>query len=169
MKQIVGLFVSLIAVMFFAAWIARPENSERIFGPQIEDSGQEEIKEKVIVKIDDVQIEAEVADSPGERAKGLSGRRSLGEGKGMLFVFEEKDVRAQFWMKDMNFPIDIIWIDDGEVVHIDKNAQPVEAGTPEINIPLFTANQTIDYVLEIKAGEADRLGIEVGENVSTNY
>ena len=52
----------------------------------------------------------DVAASPGERQQGLSGRESMNQDTGMLFVFDE-ELPLNFWMKDMHFPLDIIWID----------------------------------------------------------
>src|SRR3989344_4302445 len=57
----------------------------------------------------------EIGDEEAERAQGLSGRKSLAENEGMLFVFGGKDVKPAFWMKDMLMPIDIIWINDRKV------------------------------------------------------
>lgn len=158
MKQLVGLFVLLIAVLLFGAWSAQPGNLDNLT------QGQDQ-REKLTIRVDEENIEAEVANSPAERAQGFSGRSSLGQGKGMLFVFEEKDVRAQFWMKGMQFSIDIIWIDDGKVVQIDKNVPTIDPDTPDRNIPLYTSEKPIDYVLETAAGESERLGIEVGDGV----
>jgi len=66
---------------------------------------------------------AEIADTLGERERGLSGKQSLGDDKGMLFIFEEETLPG-FWMKDMKFPIDILWIDENKkIVGIEKNMQ----------------------------------------------
>ena len=59
-------------------------------------------KNKNIVLVGNVEIEIEIADTPAERSQGLSGRRSLAENEGMLFVFDSSLI-ASFWMKDMRF------------------------------------------------------------------
>src|SRR3989344_8940875 len=61
------------------------------------------------IKIGQKTIFIEIADTQEKQKKGLSGRDNLPEDSGMLFVFKEEG-HHQFWMKDMNFSIDIIWI-----------------------------------------------------------
>lgn len=98
-----------------------------------------------------------IADSDTERQQGLSGRKSLGQHEGMLFVF---DIPAQhrFWMKDMNFPIDIVWIDSNfTVVDITHSLSPNTF--PQAFAPTLPAQ----YVLEIPAGSAEKFGITVGQ------
>lgn len=108
-------------------------------------------------------LEVEIADSDEERRKGLSKRDFLGEGFGMLFVFRENE-RPTFWMKDMSFAIDIIWIDDGKVVGIDENAQP-EKGVPEDDLALYPAPQRVDHVLEVNAGYSRENSLNIGDSV----
>ena len=94
----------------------------------------------------------------GERALGLSGRESL-EG-GMWFVFPEADYYS-FWMKDMKFPIDIIWVsDDFEIVDIKENVSP--DSFPETFRPKAKAL----FVLEVPAGFSKTHQIHIGGKVS---
>ena len=111
--------------------------------------------------IGDVKIQIEVARTPEEKNQGLSGRQSLAEGSGMLFIFEENS-RPNFWMKDMRFAIDIIWINDGKVVQIDRAIPPPEPGTKDGDLELYRSNQPIDFVLEVPSGFSDKNQIEVG-------
>ena len=99
----------------------------------------------------------EVEKTPAAREQGLSGRSSLQADHGMLFLFDTPD-RYAFWMKDMYFPLDIIWILDGKVVYLEKN---VPANFSGIIDPPTDANQ----VLEINAGNADKTGINEGDKV----
>ena len=69
-------------------------------------------------------IYVDIAKTDLELSRGLSGRLNLASDNGMLFVFAKKDTSPIFWMKNMLFPIDIIWIDDEKVVQIDKNIKP---------------------------------------------
>ncbi len=119
--------------------------------------------EKSEVKIGEIVIPVEVAKTEMQRKKGLSNKESLPEGQGVLFVFAQKDIRPPFWMKDMNFAIDIIWIDDDKIVEIDKNIQPPAKDTPDSELTLYTPNQPIDYVLEVNAGFSEENNIEVGD------
>ena len=101
------------------------------------------------VKIENLEIDVEVAKSADERAKGLSGRDRLDENSGMVFVFS-KDSKPIFWMKDTKIALDIIWINYNKIVGIEKNVSP----------------STIDYVLEVNAGFSDKNNIRSGQMIS---
>lgn len=93
----------------------------------------------------------EIAKTPGQLTKGLSGRPSLSPGSGLLMVFGSDGYHG-IWMKDMNFPIDIIWLNaDMSVVKVENNAQP--ADYPRVYAP----NVPSRYVLEVPAGAAFRI------------
>jgi len=109
------------------------------------------------VLIGDKKISVELRRTPLEWEKGLSGRASLDENAGMLFVFPDTDVR-RFWMKEMNFPIDIFWIRDNKVVGMAKGLPPPENGI----IPDATSPEAVNYVLETNAGFADKYGVKLG-------
>ncbi len=97
-----------------------------------------------------------MADEPAKWQRGLSGVRSLGELEGELFIFDSAGVYG-IWMKDMQFPIDVIWIDNNfKVVHIEKNISP---GT----YPQVFANTTpARFVLEVNANFANSFAITEG-------
>lgn len=116
------------------------------------------------VKINDIAIEVDIADNKQERSQGLSGRDSLAENEGMLFVFE-RHTTPTFWMKDMNFPIDIIWISDERIVQIDESVPNPEPGTSLSKLPLYAPSQPVNYVLEVNAGFSEDNGIGVGDLV----
>jgi len=110
------------------------------------------------VEIRGVTFNVEIADSLLQQTQGLADRVGLSPNSGMLFVFDGPAIR-KFWMKDMKFPIDIIWIANDKVVDIVANAQP--EGGPEFTI--YTSPQPVDKVLEINAGTAANIGIQVGD------
>jgi len=83
----------------------------------------------------------------------------------MLFVFEQENIRQSFWMKDMNFAIDIIWISDEEIIQIDENIPPPDPGMPDSELKSYLPNQPIDYVLEVNAGFSDENNIKIGDPV----
>ena len=98
-----------------------------------------------------------VADTPEEQYKGLSGRNSLSDNEGLLFIFA-KPAYHSFWMKDMLFPIDIIWIgESGQVLDISANIKP--ESFPETFQPPAPAL----YVIEVRAGWAEHHRIKVGD------
>jgi uncharacterized protein len=110
----------------------------------------------VTLRHGDTVIRAWVADTPETRARGLSGREGLAEGDGMLFVFPQKD-RHSFWMKDMKFSIDILWLDENlEVLHIEESV------SPDTYPRSFSAPLPDKYVLELPRGYSRRHTITTG-------
>lgn len=115
--------------------------------------------EKIQLSIKDTYLSVEVSDSLSEQAQGLSGRQTLASGEGMLFVYERPTVPS-FWMKDMKFSIDIIWIGkDRRVAEITANI------TPETYPQAFQPSNPVQYVLEVTAGFAERHSLKVGDAV----
>lgn len=101
-------------------------------------------------------ISVEVVETASARKEGLSGRKTLKEGEGMLFIFPVEG-RYGFWMKDMLFPLDIIWLnEEGRAMHIVENVS--SESYPEV----FTNESAAKYVLEIPAGMARTYGIYLG-------
>ncbi len=108
------------------------------------------------VCINEKCFDVELATTTQERAQGLMGRNKLDAGRGMLFVFEDEGNHS-FWMKDMKFALDIIWLNTGrEIVYISSYTQPCELLKP---CPSITPPVRARYVLEVGAGEAYELGI----------
>ncbi len=105
----------------------------------------------------------DVAVTPKEKEVGLGNKKSLAADHGMLFVYDHKEV-FPFWMKNMRFPIDIIWIDDRTIVDISKNV-PV-SDKPVTELPIYHPNVPIDKVLELPAGTTDRVGIIIGDKIT---
>lgn len=123
---------------------------------------------KETVKIGETQINVDVADTSEERSKGLSGVNKLGENEGMLFVFDKKDTTPSFWMKEMLISLDIIWINDGKVVKIDKSVPNPSAGASDESLKLYYPGSPIDYVVEVNAGFSDKFGLKVGDSAKGN-
>ena len=117
-------------------------------------------KEKTeTLSIDGQQILIEIADTREERELGLGKRESLEENHGMLFVFDQPAPYG-FWMKDTNFPLDIIWIDQGKrIIYIKEDVQP--SSFPNVYSPTSPAR----YVLEVNAGYAKAHQIKVGDEL----
>lgn len=113
------------------------------------------------ISINDHIINVEIASTPISQSKGLSGRSSLKTDSGMLFVFPNKDLYA-FWMKDMNFPLDFIWIDKETVVDVSRNIPVFTSG----ELQTYTGRLPYDKVLEISAGAADKYEIKIGDKVT---
>jgi uncharacterized membrane protein (UPF0127 family) len=105
----------------------------------------------------------ELATTTMEQARGLSFRTSLAEGTGMLFTFSSGV--QNFWMKDMNFPIDMIWISGNKVAGFVKDAEP-EPGVPLWKLTIYTSPNNVDKVLEVNAGTVAHDDIQVGNVVT---
>jgi uncharacterized membrane protein (UPF0127 family) len=104
---------------------------------------------------DRVAVTVEVARTEAEKIRGLSGREGLAPAAGMLFVYDAP-VRPVIWMQGMRFPLDILWIRDGRVVDLVREAEPPAPGeAPQV----FAPREKAQYVLEVPAGFAERYGI----------
>lgn len=117
-------------------------------------------KEFINLTLNFEDVEAEIVRSFAAKVRGLSGREGLEPGTGMLFVFNETS-NPEIWMKDMKFPIDIIFINkDGEVVALFENA------TPESYLEkpprTFKTLEGSRYVLEVPAGTVQDSRLRVG-------
>ncbi len=108
-------------------------------------------------------IFVDVVTEHKQKQQGLSGRSSIAEDEGMLFVFDKSDSYS-FWMEDMNFPIDIIWIGENmKIVYIEKNVKP------ESYPKSFGSDTYAKYVLELKSGFSDRNNLKAGDKVMFIY
>jgi uncharacterized membrane protein (UPF0127 family) len=111
------------------------------------------------VEINGKVIEVDLALTSIEQEQGLSGRKNLIEAEGLLFVFKKLD-NHYFWMKDMLFAIDIIWIDQNKnIIFIEKNV------LPESYPSIFGSNQNSLYVLEVLSGFSEKNNLEIGQKV----
>lgn len=114
------------------------------------------------IKINEVVLFVEIADDKVSRAKGLSGRTHLTDDNGMLFVFPAPQ-KVSFWMKDMLFPIDIVFIKNAKVVHIEHNVPNPSPDTPLNELPSYVSPKPVDMVLEVTAGWSVENDIEIGD------
>ena len=110
--------------------------------------------------IGETDIFVDVARTAAERTLGLSGMEAMPHNEGLLFIFEKNDTHA-IWMKDMRFPIDIIWIDESFMItEIVENALP--SSFPEI----FEPKNPARYVLETNAGWAQKNDVRIGAKIN---
>ncbi len=107
------------------------------------------------------EFKIEIADSPYERQTGLMYRDILEEQHGMLFIFENSELRG-FYMKNTLIPLDLIFIDkDYEIVHIYSKAKPYETASISSQLPA-------KYVFEINGGLSEQIGIQKGMKIKYN-
>lgn len=125
-----------------------------------EGTPKEESTDFIPLRTSSTLFNVSVAKTPETREKGLSGKRSLAVNEGLLFIFPEEG-RHSFWMKDMNFPIDIVWIDSsGIITEISENISPNTY--PQTFLPM----NDVQFVLELVAGAAEKFGIKEGTTVT---
>lgn len=154
MKKEMTLFLSLGLIVIIAGAAVSYIFFLRHANPQLT---------KNEVKIGDAVFNVELATSTLEQARGLSFRDSLGADQGMLFIFSRPSVQ-RFWMKDMNFPIDIIWIGSGKVLGFAENAAP-ESKEQLWKMKIYKSPDLTDKVLEVNAGMVQKYNIKVGDAV----
>ncbi|MDB5266535.1 MAG: hypothetical protein JWN89_350 [Parcubacteria group bacterium] len=145
-KILIGLALIIVVLLLVVA--KRPAAVQTVFNP-----GN--------VNLQGASIPVQVADNFHLREVGLSGRTSLDQGTGMLFIFE-RPATYGFWMKDMTFPIDIIWILNNKVVHVENSVDP--SSYPKVFYPSSEAN----FVLELPSGYAMIHNIKIGDPFSVN-
>lgn len=109
-------------------------------------------------------IQLEVAKTKKELALGLKYRKSIPENTGMLFVVDTPEP-IRLWMKDTYIPLDMIFMHNGVVNDIVKNATPCQ----KEQCPAYGGNLAANQIIEIPSGKTQRLGIKVGEEISINY
>lgn len=104
-----------------------------------------------------------ISDESAEQWQGLSDRQFMGAMNGMLFVFPNVE-RRTFVMRRMHFPLDIVWINNDQIVHIEKRLTPEGESVTK----RYTSPTSANYVLEVHAGFTDAFGIKVGDRVEIN-
>lgn len=106
------------------------------------------------------KLSLQIADTSFERMRGLSNRSRLSLNEGMLFIFPRSDYHG-IWMKDMRFPIDIIWLDRiMTIVDLKENI------TPDTFPTVFYPQKVAKHVLEVNAGFAAKHALKIGDTLS---
>lgn len=105
----------------------------------------------------------EIADTDATRNQGLSDRLSLPPGTGMRFIFDTPD-RYTFWMNKMHFPIDMVFLNNGVIVNIANNVPYPKTSIEEPAV--IQPQQAFKEVLELPAGDADKLGLKIGQRIA---
>ncbi len=149
----IGLFALAILIVFFAVMLGL------YLGRSKGSINPHEFNTATVI-FRGVDVPVEIVSSEEKMQRGLSGRPSLVPGQGMLFAFVGEDTHG-IWMKDMNFAIDILWIDTKGVV---VDMQP--RATPESYPLIFKPRRPALYVLEAEAGFIAQHGVRIGDTVS---
>ena len=111
-------------------------------------------------KIKSSQLELLVAESDAAKSKGLGGRLLIPK-DGMIFFFD-KPQQLTFLMREMYFPIDIVWILEKKIIGFAQNIHP-EPATPLSDLKRYRSPSLADTVIELKAGDIKRLNLKIGD------
>lgn len=117
-----------------------------------------------VIVIKDQPVNVLIANTPTHWHKGLGGRNSLGNYQGMAFQYSGSS-RHTMVMRDMNFPIDIIWVSDGLIVDMAPNVQ-AEPGKSEAELIRYAPRQACNLVIELEAGYIVKNGLKIGDRVA---
>ena len=118
---------------------------------------------KAQVKVENQTLNVLVSDNLKHWIKGLGGRKDLGEYDGMVFLFPVAEQHV-IVMRDMQFPIDIVWVKNGEIVDMAPNV-PLDAAKTEEELTPYAARDVSDKVLEFRVGTIERLRLKIGDKV----
>ncbi len=117
------------------------------------------IDERLTLKVD-------IAENKASWNQGLSGRNRLPNGEGMLFIFPSPQVGIAFWMKEMQFPIDIIWLREHTIVGITPQVPVPLPGTSDQELIRYSPEGVVDMVLEVPAGWSGANNVKIGQKIS---
>lgn len=139
-----GVPLLVLAILTAPMWLTRPAENLTDYCKGVE--------------VNNKCIALEYAETARSRAQGLSGREFLGSNSGMLFIFD-KSKKECMWMKDMQFAIDIIWLDEEQrITKIMDKVQPS-------SYPESYCTDDTKYVLELNANEARNLDLYLGQQI----
>jgi len=132
-------------------------------GPRTE--SLEDLSLQVITLPDGRQIRAEVMIKPEEMTRGMMYRDALPQGRGMLFIHSQP-APYRYWMSNVKVPLDIVFMDSSrQIVEICADTPPCTTAKKE-DCPVYGGHHYEQYVLELGAGEAKRLGLQKGQTLS---
>jgi uncharacterized membrane protein (UPF0127 family) len=120
------------------------------------------------IKINNTIFDANFANTEILRNKGFSDVKEINENQAILFIFDQPSMQT-FWMKDMNFDLDILWIDENnKIIKIDKNISKnsYNKNNPALS-EILHSPAPVKYVLEIKAGVSEKNKINIGDEIKT--
>lgn len=113
------------------------------------------------------ELKIEIADTKEKRSKGLGGRQSLASDSGLLFIHDNSQ-KYTYWMKGMQFPIDIMWIQGDTIADITPNIPPPVEGQTEDTLQRYSSKADVNRVLETNAGFVEANNIQIGDKVIIN-
>lgn len=113
------------------------------------------------------ELEIEIADTKEKRSKGLGYRQSLATNSGMLFLHDNSQ-KYTYWMKGMEFPIDIIWISGDTIADFIPNVLPPVEGQTDDTLERYSSTVEVNRVLETNAGFIIQKNVQKGDKIVVN-
>lgn len=174
--------IALITLILFAGW--------QVYSSQSSDKNNEALKQEESsavnsytpeivppinlvgsydkpISVGNAKLNVEVASTTAAQTQGLSHREQLTDTQGMLFDLRSRPIgKPTFWMKDMKFDLDIIWIKDFKVVDISKNVPKPDPLVSPNELPKYSPKENADMVLEVNSGWSDENKIKVGDKIT---
>ena len=154
------LFIIILAVF----WVVVSKQVEPQSLSQVDQNNVSNNTDKARAVLNGKVFVLEVMDTPDKQREGLSGRDSIGQGQAMLFVFDQAKI-MDFWMKDMKFNIDLLWIKGDEIGAWEKKVLAPDPNLSDNKLKRYTSPFPVDKVLELKSGTIDDLSLKINDKV----
>ncbi|MGF1498089.1 MAG: DUF192 domain-containing protein [Elainellaceae cyanobacterium] len=166
-----GLALSMVVGMAIAGCTAPPSVSEVDAAPPKAPSPQlnsqnlgQSLPISASFTVNDNEILLEVAQTPQQQAIGFMFRERIPDDRGMLFVISPARP-VQFWMRNVQVPLDMVFLRDETVVAIADNVPPCTTAT----CPTYGPDGEVDQVIELRGGRAAEIGLQVGDSLTVNF
>lgn len=154
-RRLIYAAAVIVVAVAGAAWWLQSRPAPTVQTPQATPG-----YETVDLRLGDQTIVLDVADTPAKQQLGLGQRADLPPNRGMIFTYDAPGDRC-FWMKDMNFPIDIIWLNaEKQIIHIVRELKP------ETYPQSYCPPQPADDVVELHPGSADKYQLKLGDSLA---
>ena len=154
----------IIFLSFFALLAVGCNKTEPIISKSVAPSPTPAYNYVHQMQIGNQILNVEIANTPATEQQGLSDRVSMDSNQGMLFDFgPSASIDPPFWMKDMNFNLDFIWIFQNKIIGITPNAPAQVKGTSDTTLPLYYPPSPINQILEVNAGWAEKNNVKTGD------
>ncbi len=158
MVKTAGIILIIVGVIVFLWWIWKFQNKSQ-YSPST--------NQKITLSLNAHTYTMEVAKTNSQRETGLSYRNELCPTCGMIFVFNQETIWP-FWMKDTHIPLDMIWLTKTGKITTILTAQP-EPGVALYQLKIYKNAIPSTYVLELNAGDAQKLGLTIGSSLTLPY
>jgi len=158
---LIGLFIA--GAYFFYTPLTKREEMATWQEIETKEVSQPKFETKQIV-IGTKEYKINLTQTEEDRKKGLAVFDSLTANEGMLFSFDQEDYYV-FWMKEMKFNIDIIFLDkDKKVLDVFENVK-AEPGVQDMDLKTYSSKLKSQFIIELKEGETRKNGIKPGDTV----